>query len=393
MGETTVARQDARRIVEQAHPHRWLGAAAVGGLALPAAAPTASQMYAPRGVFFNDDHLVVADSGNHRILIWQGYPAADHQAADVVLGQPDFESEGPNAAGAGPEAGLHLPTGVWIHKGKLLVADAWNHRILVWDSIPDTNHQPPNYVLGQMNLTEREPNRGGAVSGSTLYWPYGLAVLDDWFYVTDTGNRRVLGWDGLPTSDRPCDLVLGQACDTENRENREGAVNACSFRWPHAVAGDSQRLYVADAGNHRVLGWVPKVEADADANVLLGQPDMQSNSEFPYTAQGPQRMRFPYAICGEGDLLAVADTANNRILVWQGWPDDVSNRPADAVIGQHDFDGNGENRWDSVQPDTLCWPYGIHLHRGRLAVADSGNNRVMIWNLTRNEADVFGGAR
>ena len=78
-------------------PERWLGAPAVGGLALPAANPTADQMYAPRGVFLNDEYLVVADSGNHRVLIWKGLPVADHQPADVVLGQPDFTSEGPNA--------------------------------------------------------------------------------------------------------------------------------------------------------------------------------------------------------------------------------------------------------------------------------------------------------
>ncbi|WP_235488800.1 hypothetical protein [Frankia sp. AvcI1] len=29
--------------------------------------------------------------------------------------------------------------------------------------------------------------------------------------------------------------------------------------------------------------------------------------------------------------------------------------------------------------DTFCWPYGLSLSDGRLAVADSGNNRVVIW--------------
>jgi len=50
------------------------------------------------------------------------------------------------------------------------------------------------------------------------------------------------------------------------------------------------------------------------------------------------------------------------------------------VIGQSDFDAAGENRWRAVTRETFCWPYGPHLHRGRLAVADSSNNRVMIWD-------------
>ena len=43
------------------------------------------------------------------------------------------------------------------------------------------------------------------------------------------------------------------------------------------------------------------------------------------------------------------------------------------------FAANGENRWASITRDSMCWPYGISLAGDRLAVADSGNNRVVIW--------------
>ena len=55
--------------------------------------------------------------------------------------------------------------------------------------------------------------------------------------------------------------------------------------------------------------------------------------------------------------------------------------PINLSIGQPDFDANGENRWDAVRQDTLCWPYGICLRGSVLAVADSGNNRVMLWRV------------
>ncbi len=119
-----------------------LGAASPGGLALPGAAPTPSQMYAPRGVFLNEEWLVVADSGNHRILLWHGLPAQDGQPADVVLCQQDFFAEGPGANGRGPANGLHLPTAVSIHQGRLMVADPWHHRILVWETVPTANDTP-----------------------------------------------------------------------------------------------------------------------------------------------------------------------------------------------------------------------------------------------------------
>jgi DNA-binding beta-propeller fold protein YncE len=365
-------------------PHTWLGAPAPGGLALPSAQPTASFMYAPRGVHLDAERLVVADSGNHRVLIWHQVPDDDAAPADVVLGQPDFTTEGPAAGGRGPERGLHLPTGVLVHDGRLVVADAWHHRVLVWDEVPTSLDVAPDLVLGQPDLTSVEPNAGRTCDRTTFYWPFGVAMVAGRFYVTDTGNRRVLGWSGgLPTSPTQApDLVLGQADDAGRSENRGDQVGAASFRWPHDVAGDGDRLLVADAGNHRVLGWQPHPVRDRGADLLLGQAAFDTALESQYAPQDGAGLRFPYSIDSDGRRIVVTDTANNRVLVWDGAPDGQLGSapvPATAVLGQYSMSGNGENRWTSVDRDTFCWPYGISLAQDLLAVADSGNNRVMIW--------------
>lgn len=49
------------------------------------------------------------------------------------------------------------------------------------------------------------------------------------------------------------------------------------------------------------------------------------------------------------------------------------------MLGQPGFGPNGENHWTGVTRDSLCWPYGISLSGGRIAIADSGNNRVVLW--------------
>lgn len=367
-----------------------LGAASPFGLALPSGTPTASQMYAPRGVYLNDDWLVAADTGNHRILLWRGLPREDGAAADIVLGQPDFVTEGANAAGRGPANGLHLPTGVAIHDGRLIVADAWNHRLLVWETVPIASSTPPNYAIGQPDMEAVEPNQGGEARGNTFYWPFSFGFAGEWFYVADTGNRRVLGWRGLPAPGQPAAVILGQPDERSRSENRDGPVSARSFRWPHAIAGNSDVLYVADAGNHRVLGWSGLLDADRDADLVLGQKSFTTAIECPYTAhgQGPAAMRFPYCLALQGDTLAVADTANNRVLFWHDPPSTGSGIPADAVTGQVDFQQSGENHWKAVAPDTLCWPYGIAMHRKTLAVADSGNNRVTIWAMEEEAMSV-----
>lgn len=367
-------------------PLRWLGATAPGGLALPAALPTAAHLYAPRGVWLDDERLIVCDSGNHRLMIWHGPPEHDQAPADVVLGQATNTDEGPAAHGRGPENGMHLPTGVVVHDGRLFVADAWHHRVLVWNRVPEESDTPPDWCLGQATLGEVAANRGGPVAADTLYWPYGLAVIAGRLHVADTGNRRVVIWDGVPDRARPADVVLGQPDMRSNAENRGGPVAAATFRWPHAVAGDAHTLFVADAGDHRVLGWHGRPDMDRSADLVLGQEHFETAWELPSGPQGPSRLRFPYCLSqgenSDGDpVLAVADTANNRVLLWPLPIERPAFAAAALVIGQPDFASNGENHWKAVTTDSLCWPYGICLSRGRLAVADSGNNRVMIWSV------------
>jgi DNA-binding beta-propeller fold protein YncE len=336
-------------------------------------------MYAPRGLWLDDDLLIVCDTGNQRVLIWHGAPTVDHAEADVVLGQADFTSEGAQASGRGSANGMRLPTGVVVHEGRLVVADAWNHRLLIWNAVPRRSDVAPDLVIGQKDFESVDENRGGGCGPTGFYWPFGISVVGSRFYVADTGNRRVLGWDGLPEPDQAPAVVIGQTTAFERDENR-GELGPNSFRWPHDIAGSDETLLIADAGNHRVLGWQPPPAEDCPASFVLGQTDFVTGSEFPYQPQTPTSMRFPYAIDVDDGRMVVADTANNRVLAWSTLPTTMT-APANAVLGQPSFAKNGENRWEAVGHDTFCWPYGLSLRGNRVAVADSGNNRVMIWDL------------
>ena len=98
----------------------------------------------------------------------------------------------------GRKRGLHLPTAISIIDGRLVLADAWNHRVLVWEGVPSTINPPPDYVLGQPDLSNVEKNRGGDPSAISMYWPFDITWLNGQFFVADTGNRRVLVWNGFP---------------------------------------------------------------------------------------------------------------------------------------------------------------------------------------------------
>lgn len=344
-------------------------------------------MYAPRGVWTDGRRIAVADSGNHRVLLWHEFPDHDGAEADVVLGQPGFGREGPAAGGDDVRRGLNLPTGLAMLGERLVVADAWHHRVLVWDDWPQESFALPDHVIGQPDFDAVQPNRGGEPGLDTFYWPFGFGLVAGGFWVTDTGNRRVLGWSGgLPLDGQPADVLLGQE-DSAAREDNSGAIGAGTFRWPHAVAGDDSLLLIADAGNHRVLGFdmlqrrgEGSEQQNPGACLVLGQSGMEAAEEFKNRPQGPDRLRFPYAVVGDRRRLIVADTSNNRVLIWHDLKPGAG-QPADAVLAQPDFDANGENRWVAVTDDSMCWPYGMSLAGDLLAIADSGNNRVMFWNL------------
>ena len=68
------------------------------------------------------------------------------------------------------------------------------------------------------------------------------------------------------------------------------------------------------------------------ANLVLGQPDFISSNPG-ITSQG---MNLPTAVASDGVHLAVADTSNNRVLLWNTIPTQMDQK-ADVVIGQKDF--------------------------------------------------------
>jgi len=80
----------------------------------------------------------------------------------------------------------------------------------------------------------------------------------------------------------------------------------------------------------------------------------------------------------QGQRLVIADTANSRLVGFE-----IKELARDAaaafVAGQNDFTHKGDNRWGLAVRDSLCWPYGIAACGETLVIADSGNNRVLLW--------------
>jgi hypothetical protein len=360
-----------------------LGCSSGSGVAVAPIVPAADTLFGPRGAQLagREGPLYVCDTGHNRLLVWNRAPRADHAPADFVLGQADFHGEARNAGGEpGPDT-FNVPVGIAVDGDVLAIADAWNHRVLIWHGLP-RGPRPADVVIGQTDFRSSQPNRGlPAPRADTLNWCYGVQMHAGRLFVADTGNRRVLAWDAIPKANgAPADLVLGQRDFVMRDQQAAEAAGATGMRWPHAIAASDGLMFVADAGSSRIMAWKrAPARNGAPCDFVVGQKDMTGADHncggyFPSAAT----LNMPYGLAVQQKRLIIADTANSRLL---GFDIDRLDSRARAtwLSGQADFESRGENQWDRPGRGNLCWPYSVTSCGTTLVVADSGNNRLLIW--------------
>ncbi|HZV03046.1 MAG TPA: fibronectin type III domain-containing protein, partial [Planctomycetota bacterium] len=144
-----------------------------------------------------------------RVLVWNTLPASAFAPADLVLGPSSFSA--PYRATRSP-ACPQQPSAVFTDHTRLYVAEGALNRVLIWnDTASLTNGQPADLVLGQPDFNSTQPNRGGSPSEATLSFPTAIYSDGQSLFVADGGNNRVLRWSLIPaTNGTPADLVIGQ---------------------------------------------------------------------------------------------------------------------------------------------------------------------------------------
>ena len=184
--------------------------------------PTATGMLDPVSVTVSDGKLFVADLGFNRILIFNSIPTSNAMPADVVIGQPDMESNTTNNSSKLCEP-LEIPR-------------------------EEGDEDDPNADL--LDTDETFPFR----CDRTLSFPR-FAISDgEKLYVSDGGNDRILVFNAIPTENAPHpDTVIGQ----RNFFTLLESDGAASIRAPQAMAHDGENLYVADPFTRRVLVFTP----------------------------------------------------------------------------------------------------------------------------------------
>ena len=372
---------------------------------------SSGQIIRSRMIFDPDGNLWVADGGNNRVLRFNASvltdSATNSPSADIVLGQPDFNSREPlsiqNQQDALTKSKFQFPSGLAFDaNGRLYVAD--NIRVIVFQP-PFRSSMEGVRVLGlYVNTQGNRPS----VNEFTLTQPEGLFVSNGALFVIDAATHRIVKFDPfeqwqaestlLPSP--AAKVVYGQPDFLSFRENRDQRLpSGISFSQPTDGVVFQNELFLADGGNHRVLS-IPIVSNNlTDASRVLGQNAVNRNAanfvegKELFISAGSQNLPLGggSATLSSGVVtdqksnpprLYIADTYNNRILAFADARKVKSGDAADLIIGQTDFFTTAPNSptFDPNQPSDsgLYQPVGLAVDAsGNLYVSDSLNGRVL----------------
>src|SRR5581483_175883 len=341
----------------------------------------------------SNTRLFVADTFNNRVLVFNvatGTITNGENAANV-LGQSSFTAKSAHIT----RAGMDGPDGLAYDSAntRLFVADSNNNRVTVYNVATGsiTNGENASNVLGQSSFT----TAAAGTSQSALWNPGGIAYesVNNQLYVDDLFNNReiIFSTSSITNGENASDL-LGQYTSTSSaatvswtQSGPNNGPTALGMFGPQGMALDTvnHRFFIADSSNNRVLVYnlntdnsFPTSSGGHTAPNVLGQPNF-SSTDYNTTQSG---MYSPIGLAFDSvnNRLFVDDETNERVLVFNT-ATITNGMNASYVLGQADFVSGGRNTTQSGLADPQDIAYDSM--NTRLFVADTGNNRVLVFNV------------
>jgi sugar lactone lactonase YvrE len=321
----------------------------------------------------NPNRLYIVDSQNSRVLGYANVTTLDPLTpADVVVGQPDFFSYYANLFDStnsnSPTAStLAFPTAAVVDSsGNLFVADTGNSRVLVFSnpfSLGEADGFVASLVIGQNgSFTSGQDGDFTAAgcaatpSATTLCVPNGLALDPSGnLYVVDAGYNRVLEFSS-PASSPTLVKVFGQPDAV--------TFNACSNADSTAICAPDGGIAFDSAGRMYLDG------AHAGAGIgIYNAPASESSPDVVVPARA-----FGIAITANGGMFisqGLAFPTGSSSIVEYSPPFTDASAPT-LIFGPGFASGTVL---------AMSFSYGLALDSTQsLYVADSGNNRVLIFD-------------
>ena len=373
----------------------------------------------------NDGKLLVADSNNNRILIWNTFPTTSGEAASFAI---DIDA-------ADGHSGT-WPWGVWSDGSKVMVSQTGGGKILIWNSFPTSGSANPDIKINSSMIgTPRsitsngnyvmigDENANGECIGANgtrsthiwTSWPTTSrdpdACVDNWvggtivnekIYTIAAGGESLYFWDSLPMSTNEVSSNKILALPGKGHKWQGGDDGGIAYANGKLFVGEYNRSVVS------VYDTLP-LSPDEEPDWALGA---NSVNDFPLLDDAIIQNAV---IASNGSMLFVSSDFDRSLSVWKNLPGSSSAKPdlyyrrfenapwditvygnsvfvagKKGIYGWRNFDGTGalpEIGWESIGSINFSGLQGIAYNGNYFAIAEGDGEKIYIWEGLPSESD------
>lgn len=336
----------------------------------------------PIGVATGGNYLIVTDTYNNRVLIWNSFPTQNGQQADLELKTPMATRE--------DRYQIRWPWQVWTDGKKLIVTSTGAARVLIWNSFPTANTQEPDIVLALSDFGT--PRSVGSDGQSLIIGDHNAKV---------NNNKGNFFWSSFPTQDnqkydffmadvqssnQPPEGESGESVPLgpdgkplpppENSENNSVPLDTKGKPLPPPNQNQQVKGLNIQQGE---IFWSPIYTTDGKLIVLTNKLSIWNS--FPQNAQSQPDLEINYSfMAGDGSGMALIDNKlyislsnGNKIIVFNSIPTKNDQKP-DFAIGSLDINTN------TLETDFIISNPVPASNGKNLFVTSDFDSQLYVWN-------------
>ncbi len=310
---------------------------------------------APGKIALSPDHIVISDSLHNRVIVTDHSGKIKHIIGSGALGSQDGNFD---------KASFNSPQGLVIDDHSIYIADTGNHLL----RLIDLNKKTVDTIAGNGSLERKRSGQYHATSIG-MASPWALALLDDRLFIAMAGSHQI--WVYNINSKQ-----LGNYAGSGREGIVDGEADQATFSQPSGLSIHGNWLYIADseASSVRRINLQDEMVKTLVGTGLFDFGDRDGDLESA-------KLQHVLGISVDDTAsIYLADTYNHKIKKL-----DLESSLLKSILG------DGKPGFLSTVDGQLQLnePGGLALHEGRLYIADTNNDRIVVFDIVHGRSSIL----